>query len=195
MATEYEQASSLPEAIPNGLEDVRLIKAKHFGDQRGWFCEIYAGEMAGAGGALEHLTFVQDNASLSTHIGTVRGLHYQAPPFAQDKLLSVMCGAIFDVAVDIRRSSPTFGRHVSFELRAGTGHQLFIPAGFAHGFMTLEPNSVVFYKVTKPYAPDFDRGILWNDPDLGIDWPMQETHISQKDEGLPRLRSVADFFP
>ena len=193
MSIKHPTPSSL-DAPPIGLDDVRLVKAKQFSDPRGWFCEIYTDEMTKAGGALEHLRFVQDNASLSKRIGTVRGLHYQAVPHAQDKLLAVMAGAIFDVAVDIRKSSPTFGLHVSFELRAGTGDLLIIPAGFAHGFMTLEPDSVVFYKVSSPYAPEYDRGILWNDPELGIAWPSAGTEVSQRDARLPPLRAAVDLF-
>jgi dTDP-4-dehydrorhamnose 3,5-epimerase len=178
------------------LQGPRLIRSRFFGDHRGWFNEIYSRDLFDPGGSLEGIGFIQDNASLSAQPGTVRGLHFQLPPSEQGKLVMVLSGAIFDVAVDIRRSSPNFGRYEAVELRAGTGHQFFVPAGFAHGFMTLEPNTVVFYKVTNLYAPKLDRGIAWNDPDIGIAWPLQptEVQISDKDRTLPRLSDAVELF-
>ena len=128
--------------------------------------------------------------------GTVRGLHFQSPPFAQAKLLRVLRGAVLDVAVDIRVGSPTFGQHVAVELSAENGLQIFIPAGFAHGFCTLEPGTEVFYKVTAPYAPDNDHGVLWSDPELGIDWPVTPgaAVLSDKDKVHPRLSDLPEYF-
>ena len=191
-----------PETVPHSgsglpFPEVKLIQSKRFADPRGWFNEIYADALAAPGAILAGVAFVQDNASLSIHPGTVRGLHYQMPPFGQGKLVTVLTGAIFDVTVDIRRASPTFGRYMAVELRAGTGQQLFVPVGFAHGFMTLEPETVVFYKVTSRYAPEADRGILWNDPEIGIAWPRPaaEVRLSDKDRVLPALRTATDLFP
>jgi dTDP-4-dehydrorhamnose 3,5-epimerase len=191
--------SGQPSALQNSDDfgpGPRLIRSKFFGDHRGWFNEIYSTDLAGPSGALPGVAFIQDNASLSAQPGTVRGLHFQLPPSAQGKLVMVLSGAIYDVAVDIRRSSPNFGRYEAVELRAGTGHQFFVPEGFAHGFMTLEPNTVVFYKVTNLYAPPVDRGIAWDDPDLGIAWPLPPTEVqlSDKDRKLPRLRDATELF-
>jgi len=172
------------------IPDVKLIEPKRFGDARGFFSETYSRRaLAQAGIGLE---FVQDNESLSAPVGTLRGLHFQTPPHAQDKLVRVVAGSVIDVAVDIRTGSPTFGRHVSAVLSAANGHQLLVPAGFAHGFATLEPDTHVCYKVTDYYAPRCDGGIAWDDADLGIDWridPATAT-LSDKDRKHPRL---ADF--
>jgi len=191
----------LPDEVANRGEmgqgqQPRLIRSKFFGDHRGWFNELYSDALTDETGPLAGVKFVQDNASLSATPGTVRGLHFQLPPAAQDKLVTVLSGAIYDVAVDIRRSSPSFGRYEAVELRAGTGHQFFVPAGFAHGFMTLEPNTVVFYKVSNLYAPSLDRGIAWDDPDIGIIWPlsMKDVQLSDKDRALPRLAATTDLF-
>src|SRR5262249_10477793 len=142
------------------------------------------------------LDFVQDNHSLSGQRGVVRGLHFQIPPFAQDKLVRVVRGRIYDVAVDIRRSSPTYGRHVGVELSGENWKQLFVPAGFAHGFVTLDPDTEVIYKVTNYYAPSHDRGLIWNDPDLGINWPIAagEAILSDKDKVLPRFADLKSEF-
>lgn len=176
------------------ISDVKLIRAKKFGDQRGFFSETYSKWVFDAAGLA--LNFVQDNQSLSAEVGTVRGLHFQTPPFAQDKLLRVTKGAVFDVAVDIRRNSPTFGQHVSAIISAADWNQILIPIGFAHGFCTLEPDTEVLYKVTNFYSPQHDRGLLWNDSDLGIAWPVEvdKALLSDKDRKHPRLAELSDLF-
>jgi dTDP-4-dehydrorhamnose 3,5-epimerase len=176
------------------VEGLLLIEPKRFGDHRGFFSETFnTARLAEAGFAK---SFVQDNHSLSTEPGTVRGLHFQSPPFAQDKLVRVVRGAILDVAVDIRRGSPTFGDHVAVELSAENWRQLLVPAGFAHGFVTRAPDTEVIYKVTAYYAPDHDHGILWSDPDLGIDWGIdpEAARLSNKDPRQPRLRDIVSPF-
>lgn len=166
---------------------VTLIRPKRFGDERGWFSETYNRPRYAALGIT--CTFVQDNHSMSRDTGVLRGLHWQAPPYGQDKLLRCVRGRIWDVAVDARRGSPTFGRWVAAELSADNGHQLFIPVGFAHGFVTLEPNTEVEYKVSAPYAPESEGGVIWNDPVIALPWPLsgQEPTLSSKDRTLPRL--------
>jgi dTDP-4-dehydrorhamnose 3,5-epimerase len=137
--------------------------------------------------------FVQDNFSHSGR-GVLRGLHYQTPPKAQGKLVSVLSGEIFDVAVDIRRGSPTYGRWVGVRLAAANRHLIYVPVGFAHGFCVLSAEADVVYKVTEEYAPELDRGVRWNDPELGIRWPIEEPILSPKDAQLPWLREAAlDF--
>jgi dTDP-4-dehydrorhamnose 3,5-epimerase len=175
------------------IPDVKLITPVKHGDSRGFFSETYnQRDLAAAGINTE---FVQDNHSLSGPRGTVRGLHYQLPPFAQDKLLRVVRGSVLDIAVDVRRGSPTFGRHVSVVLSAEDWTQVLVPAGFAHGFCTLEPDTEVIYKVSDYYAPEHDRGILWNDPDLGIEWPVDagEALLSERDRKHPRLQDAQDL--
>jgi dTDP-4-dehydrorhamnose 3,5-epimerase len=167
---------------------VRLISAKRFADPRGWFSEVYNARIFADRGVED--TFVQDNQSFSVARGTIRGLHFQAPPHGQAKLVRCLRGAIFDVAVDIRKGSPTYGQWVSAELSQENGAQLFIPAGFAHGFMTLEPDTEVFYKVSDFYAPACDGGLRWNDPTICVAWPALKgdlPHLSEKDEKLPFL--------
>ena len=154
-----------------GLGGVLEIIPKKFGDQRGFFSETYQRQRFIDAG-IPH-DWMQDNQSFSAEKGVLRGLHFQIAPQAQDKLIRVLRGAIFDVAVDIRPGSPTLGKWVSCVLTAEKFNQLLIPKGFAHGFLTLEPNVEVLYKVTAPYAPDCDRGIAWNDPAIGIDWPLE----------------------
>lgn len=182
------------EVTPTAIPEVRIVKPRRFGDNRGYFCETYNSRTFSAAGF--DMVFVQDNHSLSTARGTVRGLHFQLPPFAQDKLVRVGRGAVLDVAVDIRRGSPTYGQSVSVVLSADEGNQLFIPAGFAHGFCTLEADVELLYKVTNYYSAAHDRGLLWNDPDLGIDWPVTaaEARLSGKDVTWPRLRDLAEAF-
>ena len=166
---------------------------KH-GDYRGYFSETYNGRTLAAAGI--GIDFVQDNHSLSAEKGTVRGLHFQTPPFAQDKLVRVVRGSVFDVAVDLRRDSPTYGQHVSVVLSDEAWNQLLIPIGFAHGFMTLEDDTEVIYKVSEYYAPEHDKGLRWNDPMLGIQWPISEDDavLSDKDRGLPRFAEFATPF-
>jgi dTDP-4-dehydrorhamnose 3,5-epimerase len=176
------------------IPDVKIIRAKKVGDHRGYFSETYSKRVFEAAGLA--LDFVQDNHSLSAEVGTVRGLHFQVPPFAQDKLLRVIRGAVFDVAVDIRRGSPTFGQHVSAIISAEEWNQILVPTGFAHGFCTLEPDTEVLYKVTRFYSPQHERGLLWNDPALGIAWPVaaDEARLSDNDHKHPRLAELGDLF-
>ncbi len=180
---------------PLAIPDVRLITPKRHGDARGTFTETYHRRRYAEAAGI-HEAFVQDNESWSAPVGTLRGLHYQAPPFAQGKLVRVLRGRIWDVAVDIRAGSASFGRHVGAELDAASGAQLWVPAGFAHGFVTLEADTRVAYKVTAHYAPDHDRGLAWDDPDLAIPWPMPVAApvLSDKDRRWPRLAEVASPF-
>ena len=176
------------------IADVKLLTPKIFRDERGFFSETYNREVLAATGI--DRTFVQDNQSLSRTMGVLRGLHFQIAPHPQGKLVRVTRGAIFDVAVDIRQGSPTFGRHVSAILSADNWSQLWIPEGFAHGFCTLEPDTEVIYKVTDFYAPGCDRGLAWDDPDLGIPWPLAGAQVllSDKDRQHPRLRDLPAQF-
>jgi dTDP-4-dehydrorhamnose 3,5-epimerase len=176
------------------IPDVAVLKPKRHGDERGFFVETYNKRtLADAGFDLD---FVQDNLSHSRRIGTLRGLHYQPPPFAQTKLVQVIHGRILDVAVDIRRTSTTFGQHVAIEASAENGEQILIPVGFAHGFCTLEPDTIVAYKVSNYYSAAHDLGIHWNDPDLKIDWPFKadDVEISLKDTQQPALGSIDTLF-
>ncbi len=168
--------------------NVILIHSKRFGDSRGWFTEVYSEKRFSELGI--DCRFVQDNHSLSVPSGTIRGLHFQTPPYGQAKLVRCIRGRIFDVAVDIRKGSPTYGQWVGAHLSAENGNQLFIPIGFAHGFATLEPSTEVTYKVSDVYAPANDGGILWSDPQIGIDWNLPgdiEATLSVKDETQPAL--------
>lgn len=162
-----------------------LLTPRRFEDARGWFMESYKADALND--ALGHtVTFVQDNQSLSRQAGTVRGLHYQAPPRAQGKLVRVVSGTVLDVAVDVRRGSPTFGQHVRAELSAENGQQLWVPPGFLHGFATQAPDTVVLYKVTDVYAPDCDGAVRYDDPVLGIEWGLTGPAIlSDKDAAAP----------
>lgn len=176
------------------IPDVKLITPKIFRDDRGFFSETYktaALNEAGIG-----VTFVQDNHAYSSEKHVVRGLHLQTDPAAQGKLVRVTRGAILDVAVDIRKGSPTFGRHVAEVLSAENWRQLWVPVGFAHGYCTLEPDTEVIYKVTAPYAPDCDRGIAWDDPALGIDWPVPAgaAILSGKDQTNKPLAEHPEYF-
>ena len=167
------------------IADAKLVIPRRFADTRGFFVETWnSAALAAAGIAID---FCQDNLSLSRPVGTVRGLHFQRPPLAQAKLVSVLAGRILDVAVDLRRGSPTYGKHVTTELTAEGGEQFVIPIGFAHGFCTLEPDTLVAYKVSAPYSALHDSGLLWNDPALGIDWPVgsEQAILSDKDRKLP----------
>jgi len=181
------------EVRPTALDGVLEIFPKRFGDDRGFFSETWS-KRALAEGGLDH-DFVQDNHSLSAARGVLRGLHFQVPPAAQVKLVRVSRGAIFDVAVDIRKNSPTYRQWVGVELSASAWNQLLIPHGFAHGFVTLEEQSEVQYKVSSPYAPEAERSISWNDPDIGIDWPITEgLTLSDKDRAALPLRDVETGF-
>jgi dTDP-4-dehydrorhamnose 3,5-epimerase len=174
---------------------VKLFSVRRFADARGWFSEVYNARAFGSRGV--DVSFVQDNQSFSGSQGTIRGLHFQSPPHAQAKLVRCLRGALFDVAVDVRRGSPTYGQWVGAELSAQNGKQLFIPVGFAHGFMTLEPDTEVFYKVTDFYAPDSDGGLRWNDSSIGVEWPIKSGAgplLSDKDEKLPFLAEFESPF-
>jgi dTDP-4-dehydrorhamnose 3,5-epimerase len=176
------------------IPEVRLITPPKLTDQRGFLSETYSRRFLVEAGI--DLEFVQDNHSLSAEVGTIRGLHFQSPPYAQAKLVRVVRGAILDVAVDIRQGSPTFGYHAHAVLSADNWSQIFIPEGFAHGFCTLEPDSQVLYKVSDYHAPDHDLGLAWNDPALGIDWPVSEAEavLSDKDRAQPRLAQLRIYF-
>jgi len=176
------------------IKDVKLITPKIFDDGRGYFFEFYSERVFAENGI--NTTFAQDNHSLSQNAGTVRGLHYQAPPHAQAKLVRVLKGRILDVAVDLRRSSKTFGQHVAVELDDQLFQQLYIPEGFAHGFMTLTDDVIINYKVSDFYAPNTDRGVIWNDPDLNILWPddFKNVVLSDKDKLLPQLADLNHEF-
>jgi dTDP-4-dehydrorhamnose 3,5-epimerase len=182
------------EIIPTEIPEVRIIiPAKHL-DRRGFLSETYS--KRGLAEAGIELDFVQDNHSFSIEKGVVRGLHYQVPPFAQDKLLRVVRGAVFDVVVDLRRSSPTFGKHVSVILSAEKWNQILVPRGFAHGFVTLEPGTDLVYKLTNYYCPEYDRGLFWHDPEIGVNWPVSPSAaiVSEKDSRLPRFSELKDLF-
>jgi dTDP-4-dehydrorhamnose 3,5-epimerase len=173
---------------------VKLIVPSRISDARGFFSETYRrSEFAAAGISAD---FVQENHSLSVAPYTVRGLHYQTHPFAQDKLIRVIRGRIFDVAVDLRASSSTYGKHVFAELSAENWHHLLVPIGFAHGFCTLASNTEVVYKVTNYYSRAHDFGVAWNDPDIGIEWPIPESEaiLSDKDKVQPRFAEVGRVF-
>lgn len=180
------------EIVETALEGVKLITPRRFGDARGWFSETYNAQALAEAGV--DITFVQDNQSFSAQKGTVRGLHFQAPPHAQDKLVRVLKGAILDVAVDIRSGSPTYGQWVGEELTAENGHQLLVPKGFLHGFATLTEDVEVFYKCSDFYAPAADGGIRWNDPDIAINWGIADAITSQKDSTAPLLKNFKTPF-
>jgi dTDP-4-dehydrorhamnose 3,5-epimerase len=172
-----------------------VLSPKRFEDARGWFSETWNRSRLEVAGFI--LDFCQDNHSFSKCKGTIRGLHFQAPPHAQTKLVRCVNGRIFDVAVDVRRSSPTFGHWVGLELSAENGKQLLIPAGFAHGFVTLEPNSEIAYKVDAYYSAECDGGVAWDDPRIGIEWPLDGSNpvLSEKDRSLSGLEALTIEFP
>lgn len=174
------------------MNRICLLRPRRFEDDRGWFSETWSRRSFAAAAGTD-VEFVQDNHSLSRQPYTLRGIHFQRPPHAQAKLVRCVRGRILDVAVDLRKRSPTFGTWQGVEMSAENGLQLFLPAGYGHGFLTLEPDCEVVYKVDDVYAPDCDGGIVWNDPDVGIDWGLPAGTmpvLSPKDAGLPRL---ADF--
>ena len=173
-----------------------IIEPRRHGDARGWFVETYNRDTFAARGV--DTVFVQDNHSLSVPAWTLRGLHFQTPPRAQEKLVRCVRGRIFDVAVDVRRGSPTWGEWVGTELSAENGCQLYVPAGFAHGFLTLEPECEVVYKCSDTYAPEHDAGIRWDDPAIGVDWPLPAgvaPELSAKDKVQPLLAAFDSPFP
>jgi len=176
------------------IPDLKLVVPRRFTDVRGAFTEtwndqVFRETIANAG-------FVQDNQSISAKKGTIRGLHFQKPPYAQGKLIRLLRGSILDIAVDIRRGSPTYGEHVAVMLDATDGEQLWVPEGFLHGFCTLEDETEVFYKVTSYYSSSHDAGVLWSDQDLHIQWPVdpESAVLSEKDQKHPPLRDLPDFF-
>ena len=176
------------------IEDLICLTPKRHGDDRGWFVESFNQRVAVEAGIT--VSFVQDNRAFSGKTGTLRGLHFQSPPQAQSKLVSVLKGSIFDVGVDIRRGSPTFGRWAGVRLDAAEGRQLFVPAGFAHGYCTLEPDTEVFYKVDAFYSREHDHGVSWDDPAIGIDWPLplDQVILSEKDQRQPVLADLPEYF-
>ena len=176
------------------IADVIEITPPRHGDERGFFSEVFKRRAFEAEGIA--IDWLQDNQSLSAEAGTVRGLHFQRPPAAQDKLIRVLRGAVFDVAVDIRLGSPSFGKWVACTLSAAQWNQLLVPAGFAHGFMTIEPDTEVLYKVSAPYSPDDEGAIRWDDPDIGIPWPDLDGRaiLSGKDRVAPPFAALASPF-
>jgi dTDP-4-dehydrorhamnose 3,5-epimerase len=178
------------EVEATAIPEVLKLKPRYFSDARGYFVETYNARSARRAGLIA--IFVQDNQSLSLKPGTVRALHFQAPPQPQAKLVRVLRGSVYDVAVDLRVYSPTYGRWVATTLTAKAGEQLFIPRGFAHGFCTLEANTEVAYKADDYYAPEWEQGLAWDDPTLAIDWPVRaaDAVLSDKDR---KLRRFADF--
>lgn len=170
------------------LPGVFILEPTVYHDNRGYFLESFNKRLLEQIGI--NIDFIQDNQSLSTEAGVIRGLHYQLNPMAQTKLVRVCSGAIFDVIVDIRKNSATFGKWISIILSEENKRQVLIPKGFAHGFCTLVPHTNVFYKVDEYYSPEHDRGIIWNDPDIGIDWPISKPILSAKDSKLPLLTNA-----
>jgi dTDP-4-dehydrorhamnose 3,5-epimerase len=179
---------------PTSIPEVKLLRMRRYRDERGFFSETYS-QRALADAGIDS-DFVQDNHSFSAASGVIRGLHFQIPPFAQAKLVRVVRGAIFDVAVDLRHRSPTYGRHVAQIIHADDWMQIFIPIGFAHGFCTLEPETEVLYKVNAYYSPAHDRGLRWDDAELGIAWPVgpHEAVLSEKDRCHPVLAALPMHF-
>src|SRR6516165_5469400 len=187
--------STLLDVKPLAIADVLELVPKRFGDDRGYFCEVYNkqrfNEETGAA-----VNFVQTNQSLSADKGTLRGLHFQAPPLAQVKLVWVMRGAVYDVAVDMRSGSPTYGKWASVILSAEKGNQILVPAGFAHGFLTLEPDTIVQYQVDNHYAPAHEGGVRWDDPEIAVAWPLAgaDPTLAKRDAAFPRLREIETPF-
>jgi len=182
------------EVLPQAISDVLVLKPKRFGDARGYFVESYNRRVMAANGL--DFDFLQDNTSLSAQRGTIRGLHFQTAPSQQTKLLNVLRGAILDIVVDIRVGSPSYGKHVGVELSEENGLQLLVPRGFAHGFCTLVPDTMVQYKVDNFYDPKADAGLLWNDAALGIAWPVtaEEAILTDKDRKHPTLAELPAHF-
>lgn len=177
---------------PTTLPEVLILTPRRFGDARGWFSETWNADRMAAAGL--DLPWVQDNHSFSAEKGTVRGLHFQSPPRAQDKLVRCSSGAILDVAVDFRVGSPRFSQWVAVELSVENGRQLLVPKGFLHGFVTLTDDAEVQYKCTDLYSPEHDGSVRWNDPEIGIDWGTAAPILSDKDAKAPLLADVASPF-
>ena len=179
--------------IKTDIQGVVIIEPKVFGDHRGYFFESFSEKDFAS--AVGEVKFVQDNESKSCH-GVLRGLHFQKPPHAQAKLVRVVKGRVLDVAVDLRKGSPTFGKHVAVELTEENHRQLFIPRGFAHGFAVLSDEAVFQYKCDNYYAPQSEGSVLWNDPDIGIEWgiPSEDVMLSEKDRNAPLLKDLGDVF-
>ena len=181
---------------PTAIPDVKLLEPRRFHDERGFLSEVF-NEHTLRDAGLE-FRVAQENHSHSARAGTIRGLHFQLPPQGQAKLVRVARGAVLDVAVDLRHSSPTFGRHVSAVLSAENWCQLFVPVGFAHGFCTLEPDTTVVYLLSEVYAPELERGVRFDDPEIGIEWPVDGAGalVSERDRALPYLAQLMDaVFP
>jgi dTDP-4-dehydrorhamnose 3,5-epimerase len=174
------------------IAEVKILKPRRFGDARGWFCEIWNERRLSEAGI--EARFVQDNMAYSEQAGTIRGLHFQKLPHAQAKLVGVARGAVLDVAVDVRVGSPTFGRHASATLTAEGGEQLWVPIGFAHGYCTLTSDTLVYYKVTDYYHPASEGGVHYDDPTLGVSWPVQDAIVAEKDQRLPSLVDMPPAF-
>lgn len=179
---------------PTAIPEVKIVTPERLGDQRGFFSETYHRQRYTEAGI--NMEFVQDNHSMSTAVGTIRGLHFQSGRFAQAKLIRVIRGKIQDIVVDLRHTSPTYGRHVAVELSAENGRQLFVPIGFAHGFCTLEPNTEIYYKVSAYYSAAHDHGLAWDDPTLGIAWTVEPARavLSDKDRKHPSLAELPVYF-
>lgn len=179
--------------IKTDIEEVIVIEPKVFGDSRGYFLESFNQNEFEK--HIGKVTFVQDNESKSSK-GVLRGLHFQRPPFSQSKLVRCVEGSVIDVAVDIRKGSPTYGNHVAVELSGENKKQLFVPKGFAHGFAVLSDSAIIAYKVDNMYAPEYDSGLLWNDPKLNIDWKLLESEVklSEKDRQLNILDNLDNPF-
>lgn len=173
---------------------VTLVQPRRHGDARGYFAETFRADLFAA--AVGETRFLQDNESLSAQAGTVRGLHFQTNPFAQGKLVRCVQGALLDVAVDIRKGSPSFGKSIAVELSAENGKQLWVPPGFAHGFCSLVPDTMISYKVTAYYSAEHDKGLAWDDPAIGIDWPdcADPETLSAKDRVQPNLADLPPYF-
>ena len=182
------------DVIETRIPAVKRVIPKRHGDARGWFSETFRADALARAGIGQ--IFLQDNQSFSAPQGTIRGLHFQVAPRAQAKLVRVLWGAIFDVAVDLRRDAPTYRQYVAVRLDAEGGEQLFVPHGFAHGFCTLTPDTMVAYKVDAYYSPEHDRALNWNDPEIGIDWPVPEAEaiLSDKDRRAPCLSALGTVF-
>lgn len=176
------------------IPDIKVIQTKKFGDDRGYFSETYNKNLLEENGII--IDFIQDNQSLSVEKNVLRGLHFQSPPFAQDKLVRCLSGSILDVAVDIRKNSPTFGKYIKKIISSENFEQILVPIGFAHGFVTLEPNTLVMYKVSNYYSAENDHGIIWNDSDINIDWGVDEESVilSEKDLKQPAFSQLISPF-